>query len=197
MDHQYAQGHTPIYKCPQQNCQKQFKSLFSLKRHQYLHKNEKKYVCDVCHKTFALYQYLKEHSYIHTGELPYLCGINGCNQRFRQACKLCVHKKTHQEYFQKEKPDDINQEVVQMSSTSSLLPAKEEACFFDFSSYFIKIRKHIAKKRESYYMSTLGHFSKKRYHQPREDHCMAKKCWPASKRFIVTREPININVIDS
>lgn len=194
---QPIQPSTSTYKCQQQNCQKQFKSLFSLKRHQYLHKNEKKYVCDICKKTFALYQYLKEHSYIHTGELPYLCGINGCNQRFRQACKLCVHRKTHQEYSQKPKPEDADPELASTSQTSYLFPLKEEVNFFDFSTYFIKIRKQITKKREGYYMSTIAHLPQKRYLLPSEDHCLKRKCRPESKLFLVTREPININVIDS
>jgi hypothetical protein len=171
MDHKYVKSHLTIHKCCYPNCCKEFKSAFSLKRHEYLHKNEKKYACEVCNKTFALFQYLKEHSYIHTGELPYLCGINGCTQRFRQACKLCVHRKTHQAYSAQAKANSnsMEQEPDQECNRKNnyQAPIQEEINFFDFSSYFIKIRKHITKKREKHYLSQLILLTNKK-----------RKCYP-------------------
>jgi uncharacterized Zn-finger protein len=50
----------------------------------------------ICFKKFALAQYLKEHTYIHTGQKPFKCPYEGCTKAFRQAGKLSMHKKFHQ-----------------------------------------------------------------------------------------------------
>jgi uncharacterized Zn-finger protein len=63
-----------------------------------IHENAKKYICSYCSKTFSLPQYLREHNFTHTKELPYVCGVSGCTMRFRQAGKLCLHRRTHPEY---------------------------------------------------------------------------------------------------
>jgi uncharacterized Zn-finger protein len=39
---------------------------------------------------------LKEHTYIHTGQKPFRCPYEGCTKAFRQAGKLSMHKKLHQ-----------------------------------------------------------------------------------------------------
>ena len=88
--------------CIYPNCGRIFKTKFSLKRHMVTHTGERNFKCKGCGKRFALYQYLKEHTLIHSDELPYVCGINGCQQRFRQAGKLSFHRRTHKEYRKKQ-----------------------------------------------------------------------------------------------
>ena len=45
---------------------------------------------------------MKEHTYTHTKDRPYLCGVGGCEKRFRQAGKLSLHRRTHEEYVLKQ-----------------------------------------------------------------------------------------------
>lgn len=86
------------FSCSYLGCGRLFKTKFSMKRHMILHNKEKNYICENCGKQFALSQYLKEHSYVHTNILPFMCGVNGCKERFRQAGKLSLHRRTHEEY---------------------------------------------------------------------------------------------------
>ena len=60
------------------------------------HEPAKTFTCMICYKQFALGQYLKEHTYIHTGQKPFKCPYEGCTKAFRQAGKLSLHKKFHQ-----------------------------------------------------------------------------------------------------
>lgn len=98
----------PIHCCTFPRCGKQFKSAFSLKRHMLTHSSNKPFQCPYCPKTFALQQYMLEHSYTHTLEKPYVCGVNGCQERFRQAGKLSLHRRTHPEYVVKSYNYDLN-----------------------------------------------------------------------------------------
>lgn len=70
-------------QCTFPNCGKLFSNGFSLKRHQYLHSNNKPYSCPYCNKSFSLLQYLQEHKNSHTREEPYICGVDGCQEAFR------------------------------------------------------------------------------------------------------------------
>jgi len=90
-----SSGEEREFKCDREGCTKAFKSKYSLKRHHLSHLEVKKYECDQCKRRFTLKQYLKEHIYTHTGEKPYLCPFEGCGQRFRQASKLSLHRKSH------------------------------------------------------------------------------------------------------
>ena len=65
------------------------------------HNKTKDEVCRFCGKRFALPQYLREHECIHTGEKLYVCGISGCDMEFRQAVKLFLHRKSHEDYVPK------------------------------------------------------------------------------------------------
>ncbi|CDW88621.1 transcription factor mtf-1 [Stylonychia lemnae] len=84
------------YECNHQECDKKFTTRFSLRRHIATHQPAKQFVCVICFKKFALAQYLKEHTYIHTGQKPFKCPYDGCTKAFRQAGKLSMHKKFHQ-----------------------------------------------------------------------------------------------------
>ena len=84
------------YECKVTGCTKTYTTRFSLRRHIASHSVIKKHVCVLCFKTFTLAQYLKEHTYIHTQQKPFKCDAPGCNRSFRQAGKLSMHKKIHQ-----------------------------------------------------------------------------------------------------
>jgi hypothetical protein len=84
------------YECHFQECDKKFTTRFSLRRHIATHQPAKQFTCVICFKKFALAQYLKEHTYIHTGQKPFKCPYEGCTKAFRQAGKLSMHKKFHQ-----------------------------------------------------------------------------------------------------
>ena len=86
------------FVCSFPGCGRLFKTKFSMKRHSFVHNEDKKYVCKYCGKRFALPQYLREHAYTHTKDKPYVCGVSGCRERFRQAGKLSLHRRTHPEY---------------------------------------------------------------------------------------------------
>ena len=83
------------YRCDYGNCDKHYRTKFSLRRHYLAHFGIKQHQCPHCEKRFALAQYLTEHIYTHTGEKPFVCTYKGCNKRFRQAGKLSLHKKKH------------------------------------------------------------------------------------------------------
>ena len=84
------------YECKVASCDKSYTTRFSLRRHIASHSAIKQHVCVLCFKTFTLAQYLKEHTYIHTQQKPFKCDFEGCNRAFRQAGKLSMHKKVHQ-----------------------------------------------------------------------------------------------------
>lgn len=95
--------------------------LGHLRRHMYIHVNEKAYVCHVCGKGFNIFNYLtihmkrhtndrpfecevcskqffnktklKRHFRVHTGEKPYNCSV--CNKNFAQREYLTTHMRTH------------------------------------------------------------------------------------------------------
>ena len=84
------------YECKVAGCNKSYTTRFSLRRHIASHSAIKQHICPLCFKTFTLAQYLKEHMYIHTQQKPFKCDFEGCNRAFRQAGKLSMHKKVHQ-----------------------------------------------------------------------------------------------------
>jgi len=84
------------YECKVVGCDKSYTTRFSLRRHIASHSAIKQHVCVLCFKTFTLAQYLKEHTYIHTQQKPFKCDFSGCTRAFRQAGKLSMHKKVHQ-----------------------------------------------------------------------------------------------------
>ena len=86
-----------MYYCNHEGWGKSFTNKHSLKRHKTTHDPNKKYKCDTCGKKFALPQYLKEHQVVHTGERPFICKFPGCGKSFRQAGKLSIHRKEHQD----------------------------------------------------------------------------------------------------
>lgn len=90
------------FVCVHPGCKKEYSTKFALKRHAVTHSGRKQFACKYCDKKFALEQYKKEHEYIHTNETPYVCGIEGCDEKFRQRAKLCLHRMSHDSYKKKD-----------------------------------------------------------------------------------------------
>ena len=117
------------YECKVQGCDKSYTTRFSLRRHIASHSAIKQHVCVLCFKTFTLAQYLKEHTYIHTQQKPFKCDFEGCTRAFRQAGKLSMHKKVHQNIIfsiQKVKRNRLDPNPVSEVSQQSQM-VKEEA----------------------------------------------------------------------
>ena len=91
-----------IFTCDYPGCGRFFRTKFSMKRHTLVHNDVKPYSCKYCGKRFSLPQYMKEHTYTHTKDKPYVCGVAGCQKSFRQAGKLSLHRRTHDEYVLKQ-----------------------------------------------------------------------------------------------
>ncbi|XP_008277274.1 myoneurin [Stegastes partitus] len=80
-------------------CNKQFKDVSSLRRHEKIHKGLKPFSCIFCSKTFRQATQLKTHLRIHTGEKPF--GCSECDKCFAQKCQLVAHRRM---YHGEEKP---------------------------------------------------------------------------------------------
>ena len=89
-----------LFCCPYNNCIKEYKSKFNLKRHvQYKHLACKPFNCTTCKRSFFSKQNLFEHHFIHTGEKPYSCDV--CFMRFRQVSLLSLHRRKHSSNYEK------------------------------------------------------------------------------------------------
>ena len=108
-----------IFQCTFQNCTKLFKTKFALKRHSLIHSCERDHKCGMCGKTFSLPQYLREHMNTHTKNKPYICGIGGCQERFRQAGKLSIHRRTHPAYKVKKYKYNLNTKKRKLSEVNN------------------------------------------------------------------------------
>ena len=86
-----------MHYCNHEGCCKSFTNKHSLKRHMITHDPNKKYQCDVWTKSFSLPQYLKEHKIVHTGHRPFVWNFPNWTKSFRQAGKLSIHRKEHQQ----------------------------------------------------------------------------------------------------
>ncbi|XP_045188713.2 zinc finger and BTB domain-containing protein 24-like [Mercenaria mercenaria] len=109
------------YHCPEEGCDKSYRSNESLRRHLLTHQGIKPFQCDICEQRFSSNVALTEHRsrhlderpyqcphcqkcfrqiscfrrhvVIHTGDLPYSCTI--CQKRFAQTAYLKSHMKVH------------------------------------------------------------------------------------------------------
>lgn len=74
-------------------CNKDFKDVSSLRRHEKIHEGVKPFSCIFCSKTFRQATQLKTHLRIHTGEKPFSCA--DCDKCFAQKCQLVAHRRMH------------------------------------------------------------------------------------------------------
>ena len=76
-----------------QFCEKEFKTMFNLKRHERVHTNEKPFLCKHCGKSFRENKHMKLHENIHKGIQPFAC--NTCGKKFNEFRVLSDHQWTH------------------------------------------------------------------------------------------------------
>ncbi|XP_071143172.1 zinc finger protein 91-like [Mytilus edulis] len=77
------------YKC--EVCQRSFREVATLRKHEQLHRADRPYVCTTCGKSFLWSSNLKVHERVHTGERPYKCKI--CHRCFTQSNDLRRHER--------------------------------------------------------------------------------------------------------
>lgn len=83
-------------RCSYKDCNKDYYNIYNLKRHVELkHLFLQLHTCPTCDKQLASKQNLDEHISTHDLSKPYRCPFSECNQMFRQASLLSVHKKVH------------------------------------------------------------------------------------------------------
>lgn len=126
-------------RCSYKDCGKNYYNIYNLKRHAELkHLGHQKYICSLCQKRLASKQNLDEHTSTHSLDKPYNCPVSGCNQAFRQASLLSVHKKMHQmlseqvlenvmgnqgfQSFSTAKMEDLYKELAHVSMKSDWKP---------------------------------------------------------------------------
>ena len=75
-------------------CEEQFNTSSSLKKHKYMH-CEDKYVCRSCDREFPFESQLRSHCHSHCRGCSYFCVYAGCNKSYCQPSDLNAHAKTH------------------------------------------------------------------------------------------------------
>ncbi|XP_057295001.1 zinc finger protein 543-like [Hydractinia symbiolongicarpus] len=76
-------------------CGKVLKNPDNLKRHMYIHTDERPFACPECGKGFRAKSDLRVHIRIHTGERPYWCPVSGCGKAFNDRSSFRRHKMVH------------------------------------------------------------------------------------------------------
>lgn len=94
-----------LYPCPQ--CGKLFPRRTSLKRHQQIHFEGKKFICKICGKAFNRNEHLTRHMLSHTGGRPFQCDL--CSKVFTRKEHLIRHRQSHDTsgVVVKEEPEDL------------------------------------------------------------------------------------------
>ena len=87
---QHVLKNMPVKQC--KICDKTFKSLYHLKRHEEnVHQSIRNYACDKCKFVFKRREHLKDHQTAHTSERRFKCEICGYSSSWK--CDLVHHLK--------------------------------------------------------------------------------------------------------
>ncbi|XP_022093999.1 uncharacterized protein LOC110981083 [Acanthaster planci] len=74
-------------------CDKSYRCISSLQRHQLIHAGKKTYICDQCGKDFFNSVRLRVHRAVHMKEKPYKC--SECGRGFTQLTNMRSHERVH------------------------------------------------------------------------------------------------------
>ena len=76
-------------------CGKQCPNPHALKRHEYIHADNKQHVCITCNESFFFESELKNHRVKHRTESSFFCMHTGCGKTFRRNSDLNAHVEVH------------------------------------------------------------------------------------------------------
>eukprot|EP00095_Tigriopus_kingsejongensis_P007159 snap_masked-scaffold285_size222332-processed-gene-1.4 protein:Tk07159 transcript:snap_masked-scaffold285_size222332-processed-gene-1.4-mRNA-1 annotation:"zinc finger protein 850-like isoform x3" len=106
LQHQLEHGPAKTFQCS--HCEKAFKTLAELRRHDgMVHSDLRPHKCNVCGKGFNSANLVKRHQTVHTDERPYECGH--CDKMFKSSYELKRHEKVIHE---QNKYDTLIGEVI-------------------------------------------------------------------------------------
>ncbi|XP_013089835.2 zinc finger protein 62 homolog isoform X1 [Biomphalaria glabrata] len=74
-------------------CDRKLADMFVLRKHLFMHTQEKPFQCDVCNRQFAQLRFLKNHKLIHSSEKPFACDVCGKSYKQPSSCKIHVLRK--------------------------------------------------------------------------------------------------------
>ncbi|MGH0122584.1 UNVERIFIED_CONTAM: hypothetical protein FKN15_033675 [Acipenser sinensis] len=86
----HIKGHRP-FKCL--DCDKEFITLYLLKKHMESHVGERRFKCGECGKLYKTIGHVREHMRAHSDERPYSC--SECGKGYKTKNALQVHVRTH------------------------------------------------------------------------------------------------------
>ena len=92
---QYFHSIERHFVCPQNNCNKRFKTNSDLTKHKLRHSSVKSFGCNKCDKRFKTKGDLFGHKSVHTNDRPFVCPQSDCNQRFKRKRDMLLHKRRH------------------------------------------------------------------------------------------------------
>ena len=90
-DH-FRKNHGVVY-C--ETCGKQCPNPHALKRHEYIHSEDKHHVCKTCKEIFFFESELRSHRVKHRKDNSFFCMYTGCGKTFRRKSDLNAHVETH------------------------------------------------------------------------------------------------------
>ncbi|XP_014474745.1 PREDICTED: uncharacterized protein LOC106744457 [Dinoponera quadriceps] len=90
-------AHDKVWLCPQDDCNRQFGRLYTLKGHLLTHYGVRPFKCDHEGCAWAFYSEfkLKRHKETHLKRKDHVCEVEGCNRRFTTVYNLWSHAKLH------------------------------------------------------------------------------------------------------